>query len=767
MNKRNIIKLLSFFICITIVLSSLAACIDTSNNSTDPSNTPGDSPANTPGNTPEDTPENTPGNTPGDTPASTPDETPVGSDSSGDKEPPKENTISYDLSKYSLVRPMNSGVALKLFSETARNKINGHIDHFINLMTDFVRDGEITDEIKNAKEILVGQTNREESAEALKKLTEDDTYIITVINNKIVINAKEEGIAAVGALYFANEIASKADGTVVDLEEGFCYISKPVKKIVFDGSDNADVKIIYSKELNPVVNGETNEADYVYDITKTFRDFMETEFDTDFPLGSDSAAYAKPIEISVGTVEREEFDEFYYTLGYNEYGFKVVGSKLVITGTNPTTTNLALENAKVVLKKLTTENKDGTKSLVLYEGMESVCSTTLWYVDIPKFEGGKYVGTHDADGGDLMIYFEKTTAAAFEAYCDKLEAAGYTLWQRNDIENNLHATYTNEDGLVHVTYTDFSKTVRIVTTKDGGYTLPRNPEKEEYQKVTDSYITQMACDYTYAQYGMLYIITLEDGSFVVFDSGDDKTNYDDKIYQKLKELNKRRDGKIVIAGWFLSHVHHDHYHAFMNFCRTYYSKITIEQVFYNTTSPEFEFNTVSDNRYIQKNIEYVQRLCRFDIVNVHTGMKFYLRNAEFEILHTEEDIFPDQPFYFNDTSIVWRMTIAGQTSLWTGDAADVTANIMVRRYPKTLKSDMVQLSHHGYVGCTSIFYMKVNAGVLFWPTSQKGYNDMNKPTYRYYAENKAAETRAHTVLLASVDRTIKLPFSKGDEIIIG
>ena len=676
-------------------------------------------------------------------------------------------SVEYDLSAYKIIRPIDCENSLKIFAVSARDKIKNYIDFELVVGSDYIRDNSVTDEIKNAKEILVGQTNREESAKALEKLTEDNTYIITVINNKIVINAKEDGVAAVGALYFADNIAANAEETRITLEEGYCYISEPVNKLVIADGEDPSPKIVYSEDLSDEKDASTNETDYIYDLSADFHKYMETLLDADILLGNDSAKNEMTYEILIGETERQGYNEFFYSLGYNEYGFEVRGGKLIIAGTNMAATNMAVESAKVFLNQLVTEREDGTKCLELYDGMGKTSFFNGWFVDIPELEGGKYIKTHDADNGELLIYFEETTPEIFSSYCDKLEADGFSLWGENSIDGNLYSTYTRDDGMVHISYTDYTDTIRIVTAKAGSYKLPENTEQPSYPKVTDTYITQLACDYTHAQNNMAYIITLEDGSFVLIDSGDDYTNFTQNIYNKLKKLNKRPDGKIVISGWFITHNHPDHYSSFLKFCNAYGKIVTIENLYINTTSPSYEFNTLGKGRALQEKMKELQANCGFELITVHTGLKFYIANAKIEIMHTEEDTFPQDLFYFNDTSIVWKMTMAGQTSLWTGDASDVSADIMVKKYPTALKSDMVQLAHHGYVGCSNIFYMKVNAGVLFWPTSQKGYDDMNRTSYKYYAANKAAENRAHTVLLANIDRTIKLPFYEGDSVTIG
>ena len=48
-------------------------------------------------------------------------------------------------------------------------------------------------------------------------------------------------------------------------------------------------------------------------------------------------------EILIGRTNRPESDEFLRTLKANEYGFAVIGNKLVITGWSDLTINLAMD----------------------------------------------------------------------------------------------------------------------------------------------------------------------------------------------------------------------------------------------------------------------------------------------------------------------------------------------------------------------------------------------------------------------------------------
>ena len=76
---------------------------------------------------------------------------------------------------------------------------------------------------------------------------------------------------------------------------------------------------------------------------------------------------------------------------------------------------------------------------------------------------------------------------------------------------------------------------------------------------------------------MCLIFTLCDGSFLIFDGGCAEDAR--QVYDALKALNQRADGKIVVAGWFFTHDHGDHTGAFSALAATELAgEITVEAV---------------------------------------------------------------------------------------------------------------------------------------------------------------------------------------------
>ena len=579
------------------------------------------------------------------------------------------------------------------------------------------------------------------------------------MSNKKSIGCKlglAAGLATGAAVmaYIKNRRKKEAteEGLEALLEKRLCLLADKGK---------TEYAVVYNKDLDCGDMANADTGDIEVRLAKRLAALLSDETGASFAalsttLREDADPSVIP-EILIGHTGREESRRFRDSLALNEYGFEVKGGKVLVAGTNLTTTERAVELFSEFVKGAVNEGR-----LEAREGLRIVEKADDWFVDIPEFEGGVRFGTHDADLGSLMIYYTDTTAEDFEKYCKKLEKAGYKRWQRNDIEGNLHAGYESKNGFIYVYYTPYEKAVRIVTNKAGEYALPMNTEKKRQKKVAEAKIVQLACDYTRHDYGMGYIVALENGNFVIFDGGDNRnTNtYVDVLISKLRELNKRPDGKIVIEGWFISHVHVDHYGTFENFCYKYGKEVEIQQLIWNTPSENYACNSVSPDRKLQAHLPEMQKAMSkpMRVVKVHAGMRFYLGNAEFEILHTTEDIFPKTPFYFNDTSTVWRMNYKGQSSMWLGDVAEKGSEAMCKKYGPCLKSDIVQVSHHGYVGATVELYTHVAADVALWPINSKYYDKMILPAFPQYVENKYVEHSATENIIADVDVALSIPY---------
>ena len=609
------------------------------------------------------------------------------------------------------------------------------------------------------KEILIGNTTRPESAEALALLTDDDSFVIKGYDDCIVINAKNDAVLICAIDYFKNLCIEKCFGF-----DELLYVSDPVSSVNIIDNKKSDYNIVYLNGLNNYIEDGKEVYDQDVKLSHALQETINQKTGATLPIISD--AVGKDYEIHIGMTSNPLCEEFRNSLAFDEYGYKVFGNTIVILGVSAATTALAVT---LFGEALNFFNKDG--QFVLYDGMSVTRRTGKWNLDFPEFEGGKFGGALDSGRKSYTLLYSETTADDFEKYCDKLESEGYVLWQRNDIEKNRHATYTHETrGMIHTYYTDYSNTVRIISYRAGTYNLPthKNPEKlEVYTKTT---VTQYGMDRAGGDGGMGYIITLEDSSFIVIDGGLSNTanTSRDELYELLKHLNKRPDGKIIVRAWFLTHEHNDHYTTFSRFMQKYGKEITVEEFWNNPYTSEYAYHskngTITKESNYNKYKGYVNG--DFTWITFHTGMVFYAGSVKFEVLYTEEDLFPTLCKNTNNASTVMKMTDtrSGNTFLWLADAYPDAGKVLTSRYDGYLKSDFVQAAHHGKINMGPT-YKEVQPSVVFWScleSEMKRY--MNSPNYG--EDNRYLRDTASVHITSDKTYTVYLSYKLGDELIV-
>ena len=105
-----------------------------------------------------------------------------------------------------------------------------------------------------------------------------------------------------------------------------------------------------------------------------------------------------------------------------------------------------------------------------------------------------------------------------------------------------------------------------------------------------------------------------------------------------------------------------------------------------------------------------------NIIKPHTGQIYNFGSSSIEILYTVEDYMPNTISDINETSLVVRFTVGGQTIIALGDVLKNAATIICNMHGSYLKSDIVQLAHHGTTPGTVALYTNINAPILLWPS---------------------------------------------------
>ena len=746
MKRVNCLRILTAMLCLVLALSMFVAC-----NTGDGQGTQGSG---------------TTAGQPGDTTA------PGGEDGTtegGSESVAPENLVSLNVSEYSVYisdtasdAEMSAATALII---AVQEKLGAEFKY---TGSDFVSNPAEID--PNACEILIGATNRPESRDALNDLGDKVGFVVKKLNNKIVINASALGLMDEAVQYFiTNFVDASANGVlsvpkdlaVANTDAGGVSLLKP------DGTSRFNM--IYAANLDTTSGSDQyDRVDYVVnffmDLRATFLKVTGVEdiaFDTD--AGS---AKAEAYEVLLGDTNRPETRAFLETLKPNEYGYGVVGNKIVITGWSDLTIGKAIELFNADLSKYLVKTEEG-KNLVMLESDRTVAVYDKWNIDLPLYNDGKLTKVVELFYDSYEAYYTETSVEAYKAYCESLLAQGYKVFQTNQIDKNVFGTYLNETTMIHVYYVDYLNAVRFITESRKTATLPTMEDPNKGPKVADLSFTMFDLDNKSGNFGNSFILTLEDGSFILHDGGGDKGGGKDReeLWNLLNKLNQRDDGKIVVAAWIISHQHWDHCKNMIDMFVKYSKKVEIERIIYNVATESIYYNTRNPNAYVNS-MNQIALNEGAEVIRPHTGQTVQVRNLTLEFFYTHEDIYPKHPYTFNNTGITHRFYVGEgenrQRFTILGDIEDVASDIICNMYSaETLKTDIMQVAHHGYGGTVEL-YACFKPTVVLWPQNQGSVDGQLKEsaTGYYPTINKSLINQKNVLMLVVADnghQQIQLP----------
>lgn len=371
--------------------------------------------------------------------------------------------------------------------------------------------------------------------------------------------------------------------------------------------------------------------------------------------------------------------------------------------------------------------------------------------------------TKNNSSDDTVVFkITNTEFPEFYAYVNELINNGYEKVSENLINNNYYYTFKNGDKLLNVVYWFAVKeaTISIETVT----ALPESLTQPEFEKKNAPTITQLKLEASIPE-GMSYVIHLSDGRFLIIDGGwcDTNNKEADKLYNQMVEL-AGEGNDIVIAGWIFTHCHGDHIGTFNLFVNKYHNNVTIEQILYNfpadadisTSGSSYMMNN-TPQRYLEFKRVISEYLKDTEYVKIHSGYKFYYADAEIEILQTLEDLYPksvaNNGYDFNSSSALFTVTIGGQKIMFIGDVSDTGASRLTKLYGDTLKSDFLQVAHHGLNsgGTIKTLYEKVDAEYILYPAP-----------LNWYEGNIGATANAY---LTTGSKTVKQIFVSGAQTV--
>lgn len=282
---------------------------------------------------------------------------PAGSTPEESTEPPKPETVldlvSGGVTEYAIVRSSLGTSATTAISLKLKNAM-AEIAPEIQLKEDFLLGNDKPGEF----EILLGETNREESLAVLDTLKYDD-YKIEVVGKKVVIAAHNDEALADAVDYFIENIISLgADGALkLSSKQDYKYDHPyPAENLTIGGVHISEYKIVVAKMTEQVIKNNSKL------LMETIREATGVEL----PIVKDSEEPTAN-EIILGNTNREESGRLYgKTYGEREYAIDVTGNKITLAGANDEFTmrkaiidlgNMITESSAVVSKTAVAESK--------------------------------------------------------------------------------------------------------------------------------------------------------------------------------------------------------------------------------------------------------------------------------------------------------------------------------------------------------------------------------------------------------------------------
>ena len=237
-----------------------------------------------------------------------------------------------------------------------------------------------------------------------------------------------------------------------------------------------------------------------------------------------------------------------------------------------------------------------------------------------------------------------------------------------------------------------------------------------------------------------YVIKTPNGKLVVIDGGMSVVAEPPKSYlpAALRAIAGVGEGEYFeVEAWFLSHPHSDHFSELARALNEYMggSNYKIKQIYFDFPPFETDDFPYADAEWnatmkLKAGLDHYASVCGLDIEkgrsaydtfngaiihsrSVKDGLTIEIDGVRFEILLTWDKARGSDA---NNHSLIILMQGLGQKVLFLNDCQVAEGKDLLKFYPDKIKSDIVQMSHHGQDGVGKDVYDAIGATRYLWPT---------------------------------------------------
>jgi len=206
-------------------------------------------------------------------------------------------------------------------------------------------------------------------------------------------------------------------------------------------------------------------------------------------------------------------------------------------------------------------------------------------------------------------------------------------------------------------------------------------------------------------------------------------------------LLKEYIGGRHISAWILTHAHNDHISGFVDeMAKNGGADFDIETVYYNFPPYEMPEDVhIPDPAYYKAELEEMlpaflaaEPKFRDKAHIVKQGESVQIDECRIDFLYTWRPGLVTN--LMNDSSLVFKVTTPNTSVLFLGDLGPDGGDLLFRESRHLLKSDMVQMAHHGHMNVSMEVYAAIRPRVCFWCCADWLYNEPEVPQYLSDAE---------------------------------
>lgn len=192
---------------------------------------------------------------------------------------------------------------------------------------------------------------------------------------------------------------------------------------------------------------------------------------------------------------------------------------------------------------------------------------------------------------------------------------------------------------------------------------------------------------------------------------------------KLSSLILQQGGKV--DAWLITHPHEDHVGALCAILNDSSRKIKIDKIYCSLATPDWYRQVSPTGAGIAD-----QLLSAFTKLPVGTVTNNIGRGTEINIDDVNIRVLNNRGVYtyngVNNSSMVYKIRVSGQSILILGDLAyDGGKDLIKTCTAAELKSDIVQMAHHGQQGVDQDAYALIAPTICLWPSPAWLWNNDN------------------------------------------